>query len=146
MQLYREYRIRGEIIKRDFKYTSTEYHANVTTQSRHSITLEWSHLSHTRHKLKVVLPIRTKDIKQTKRYPTRIVRRSQQGIHQFPSTNQSVSLEITSQSSSHVHACFNRYLNQRTFDQLPKATVGLCGYEDSAPTVGKSSYITILSS
>lgn len=90
-------------------------------------------------------PIRTKDIKQTKCYPTGIVRRSQQGIHQFPLTNQYMSLEITSQSGSHAHECFNRHLNRQTFDQLSKATVDLCGHEDSAPTMWKSSFITILS-
>lgn len=40
-------------------------------------------------------------------------------------------------------ACFNRRLE--TFDQLPKATVGLCGQEGWAPAAGKSSYGGILS-
>lgn len=35
-------------------------------------------------------------------------------------------------------ACFNSHLE--TFDQLPTATVGLCGHEDSAPAVWKSFY------
>lgn len=40
-----------EIAIRNFKYTSTENQTNVTT-------VNWSHLRHTRHKFKVVLPIR----------------------------------------------------------------------------------------
>lgn len=83
-----------EIVIKDFKYRSTENQTNVTSWSRHSATPKWSHLRHTRHKFKAVLPIRTGDGKQTKCHHTR------NACEQIPARHTPVSLD----QSEHILA------------------------------------------
>lgn len=91
-----------EIEIRNFKYTSTENQTNVTTWSHHSTTVNWSHLRHTRHKFKVVLPIRQNAT------TLEMLADPSQAYASFPWPIRTRSCKATSHSGNRSHCVFQQ--------------------------------------